>query len=1292
MSSTFTPSNAIDLSKERDWPSSLGMLDWDDTSIVFTKRTLIEFLKYTGTTVDTNFHNISKLPRYAKFGKLSGSSTDDQQSNTGTSQETESASATDAFKPTRRVRTVPGGPHSDIFAHDDEGDALSNAPPRSGQAAPAAAPVPVRAQASTEEEETTGINFTSTVVPSRRVRENPGGTSSIGSLWDEEPAQEFKPTRRVREGPGGQDSVSQRQCFDLSDRCSTLLTTLRDHSKGLDHAKVLEITDEMDFIVLSINRKVLEWGSWGKLKSFLQQREIKDGIDKLHRDLDAAIMKFNIGISLEMTHGNVESQLVKERDQSELRELLQSIVSSTEEMKALMNMKPASNSHPVEEMMESLQTALMEPELQPVEKKVFEDGLWDLYNQTSKLPPLTDLTGQVELSSDLVASGPFNDVYQGHWLNRETVALRLPRALTDNQDVQKRFIREVSVWRELEHPNIVPLYGVVYIEDQLFAVSPWMDNNTSISYVVRYPNCDRLKVLNEAAEGLDYLHRKNIVHGDLRAENVLVSGDSVARLSNFGLSSFLEDCGTRALSADDLKPGWTAPELIQGIGTLSSFSDIWSFGIVCLEILLAGHTAQLDVAMRDLDKGKLPKRPKNVDLSDEIWKLMLKCWSPKPESRPTSKEVKHSIAKVRRHIPTIDTNIQSTSRLLGVFGRRTTLRRPDTASSDTSHTPTTSSGSSIRNEQYLTEYGVEEFDPRPERLFHASTTPRGFIDPIATSHSNGSSLSASSSTAQGWKADSRVANSPNGVSPHSEPDYHTYNYGLTPSQPPTSYRQPNASSSTDFVSKSLPTRLGYAGSERPPHSPSIPRQNSRQTTITSLGTNGHGGYGSGSRPGTAERQYSTNQLITSSSGFVLSGTLEALVEQLITNFNLRRGAEYRDIFLATYLDFTTPLDLFQILYTLFYELEMSTSRHPDDRAAMQYKYVIHFPNDFQRSINDELLEKIREFCLSVIRFKEAIIMIEPIAQELIQLINKRLSSLKYPARSPSLPAQSIPDTYQITPKDLAIALTILEGDAYNRLEPCDYMAHLSRIEGANGVAEVYKINNKILFWVRSQVLHFEKVKQRANVMKFFIHTASECLELRNFSSLSAIVIALQSWPIERLKRTRAAMPLHIQSKLDELGDIINPTSNHRRYREALNGASNGRGFEAHRRPKSGKGNDGGHIMAHQTGCVPWLCIHLKELNATLQRSTRTLHTSDNTLLINFTRYVKFMERLTESLAYHRAPNLEKYRRQGSLAYLESKLKGVETGQAEEERQIERSKVWQSRERGFDEELGILGFM
>jgi hypothetical protein len=58
----FSQSKVINYDKERDWPSNIGMLDWDNTNIVFTKRSLIEFLKYTGTTVDTNFSNIAKLP------------------------------------------------------------------------------------------------------------------------------------------------------------------------------------------------------------------------------------------------------------------------------------------------------------------------------------------------------------------------------------------------------------------------------------------------------------------------------------------------------------------------------------------------------------------------------------------------------------------------------------------------------------------------------------------------------------------------------------------------------------------------------------------------------------------------------------------------------------------------------------------------------------------------------------------------------------------------------------------------------------------------------------------------------------------------------------------------------------------------------------------------------------------------------------------------------------------------------------------------------------------------------
>ncbi|KAH6918893.1 hypothetical protein BKA70DRAFT_1248566 [Coprinopsis sp. MPI-PUGE-AT-0042] len=215
MPASFTPSNAVDMSKEREWPAELGMLDWDNTNIVFTKRTLIEFLKYTGITVDTNFQNISKLPRYAKFGKISGDVDPSEGTESSSGQAiTESVStqsnASDGFKPTRRVRHAPGGPTHDIFATDDD-DALSQAPPRAGQqASPVQARQQPQAPQEPEEEEVYGLDFPSAPKPTRRVREQPGGKDHLSNFWDTDDTKDdsFKPTRRVRDAPGGRDNIS----------------------------------------------------------------------------------------------------------------------------------------------------------------------------------------------------------------------------------------------------------------------------------------------------------------------------------------------------------------------------------------------------------------------------------------------------------------------------------------------------------------------------------------------------------------------------------------------------------------------------------------------------------------------------------------------------------------------------------------------------------------------------------------------------------------------------------------------------------------------------------------------------------------------------------------------------------------------------------------------------------------------------------------------------------------------------------------------------------------------------
>ncbi|KAL4064318.1 hypothetical protein V8B97DRAFT_1707311 [Scleroderma yunnanense] len=187
MSAKFTLSQAVDMSKEKDWPVNLGMLDWDSTNIVFTKRSLVEFLKYAGVTVDPGFTNIQKLPRYAKFGKM----TSDAPS--------ESSAAESVSSPPIATETFT---NRRLLADEFTDDALSMAPPRLTAEADKA----ITTHTSTKSIEETSVTGTSK--PTRRVRTGPGGTSSIASIFSDEDTQDqFVPTRKVRERPGGRDNI-----------------------------------------------------------------------------------------------------------------------------------------------------------------------------------------------------------------------------------------------------------------------------------------------------------------------------------------------------------------------------------------------------------------------------------------------------------------------------------------------------------------------------------------------------------------------------------------------------------------------------------------------------------------------------------------------------------------------------------------------------------------------------------------------------------------------------------------------------------------------------------------------------------------------------------------------------------------------------------------------------------------------------------------------------------------------------------------------------------------------------
>lgn len=214
MPQNFTPKDIIEPGKEKEWASALGGLDWDKTAIVFTKRTFVEFLRYAGTTVDPNWGNVSKLPRYAQFGTLTnedGSVVDFAAAaapKETASSDFSSQGASD-FKPSRRVTSPPGGKESiSIFSEQGQEEYVPP-PPRAPRKLAAMQETPwdevteqvaelkIQKQQPPEEEEQ----------PAPPPQKAPEPDTSIwGSSSDQ--ASSFRPTRRVREGPGGHDSLA----------------------------------------------------------------------------------------------------------------------------------------------------------------------------------------------------------------------------------------------------------------------------------------------------------------------------------------------------------------------------------------------------------------------------------------------------------------------------------------------------------------------------------------------------------------------------------------------------------------------------------------------------------------------------------------------------------------------------------------------------------------------------------------------------------------------------------------------------------------------------------------------------------------------------------------------------------------------------------------------------------------------------------------------------------------------------------------------------------------------------
>ncbi|KAL6206128.1 hypothetical protein ACLB2K_023377 [Fragaria x ananassa] len=288
-------------------------------------------------------------------------------------------------------------------------------------------------------------------------------------------------------------------------------------------------------------------------------------------------------------------------------------------------------------------------------------------SRTAGLPPLNPSLGEFDISTlqlikneDLeqmkeLGSGTFGTVYHGKWRGSDVAIKRLNKScFTGRSSEQERlsveFWREADILSKLHHPNVVAFYGVVQDGPggTLATVTEYMVDGSLRHVLLRKDRYldrrKRLIIAMDAAFGMEYLHSKNIVHFDLKCDNLLVNLKDpqrpICKVGDFGLSKIKRNTLVSGGVRGTLP--WMAPELLNGSSTkVSEKVDIFSFGIVLWEIL-TGEEPYANMHYGAIIGGIVNNtlRPTIPSYCDPEWRtLMEQCWAPNPAARPSFTEI-----------------------------------------------------------------------------------------------------------------------------------------------------------------------------------------------------------------------------------------------------------------------------------------------------------------------------------------------------------------------------------------------------------------------------------------------------------------------------------------------------------------------------------------------------------------------------------------------------------------------------------------------------------------------------
>lgn len=270
---------------------------------------------------------------------------------------------------------------------------------------------------------------------------------------------------------------------------------------------------------------------------------------------------------------------------------------------------------------------------------------------------LPDYIGKFKILQ-IIGMGGMGVVYKAvqEPLNRIVALKVLPPQLSINDELSKRFKIEADAISLLQHQNIVSLYD--YGEDKgyrFFAMQFVDGENLSARIQGKkiLPATEIIDIAKQICRGLRYAHSKDVIHRDIKPQNILLDKENIARLSDFGIAKIFSSAGITMTGVTVGTPEYMSPEQAEG-EDVDAKTDIYSLGIVIYEMLakkppfLANNPVA--TAYKHVHEIPIPPSVKRRDTPKRLELIILKAL------KKDKKERYESVEEMLEHLDSVDLN------------------------------------------------------------------------------------------------------------------------------------------------------------------------------------------------------------------------------------------------------------------------------------------------------------------------------------------------------------------------------------------------------------------------------------------------------------------------------------------------------------------------------------------------------------------------------------------------------------------------------------------------------------